>query len=139
MSASTNAKRGFFSHVREARAVPRVRELVDDDDAVRGFGERQPDEVRADEAGPAGDDDGLHAAARITESAGHCAIVAPFGPEEVRMSEARTFPAGRVPAAEGLVQHQRGHARAAVAGAPPRDDGAGDAGLPDGPLPDDRS
>jgi hypothetical protein len=47
--------------VGQALEVPGVGQLVDDDDARPGARERQPDEIRPDEARSAGDDPGIHA------------------------------------------------------------------------------
>ena len=48
-------------HVAQALEAARVGQLVEDDDARRGARQGEPDEVRPDEAGPAGDEQRSHA------------------------------------------------------------------------------
>jgi hypothetical protein len=67
MSAFTNWKRRLHElearvlrDVREALGIARIGEQVDDDDADIGLCQRQSCEVGADEAGPTGNDPGVH-------------------------------------------------------------------------------
>ena len=59
------AQAGVAHHVRQVLEAPGVGELVEHHEAGLGLGEGEPHEVAADEAGAAGDEEGIHEAGEV--------------------------------------------------------------------------